>query len=197
MLSRRTFLKAAAIAIVGTPTIANAKQKTIEIEKFQWISFMERIPEPGQKILLANISGTFIAGGVAAKNDVYYEEIPDNKIAFSIVRRDFERYIHTTNLDHTANLVYSDEGEKTLVSRKWLKPIGKVKYEDWKCIYYCHYNNLYVKSRFVWLPVNGEYPTKIPSFPTELTKKQSQKYTSPGCRSRWFEYLFSENKNGI
>lgn len=179
-INRRTFLKVTAITIVGIPAIVNAEEKP------QWISFIERIPEPGQKILLANISGTFIAGGVAAKNIINYGKIPSNKVAFSIVKRDFERYIHTTNLDHTANLIYSNEGEEALKSRKWLKPIGKVKYEDWKCIYFCHYNNLYVKSQFVWLPVEEEYPIEIPPFSSQ---KQLPNYELPGNRSRWFKYL--------
>ncbi len=168
-MNRRTFLKLTTltgITAISTPTLlANIDQK----ESLKWISFADKIPEIGQKVIITNSKGRLMLGGrinktrkgaVAEVSQMNFYFTPINLIKDFIKRQDI-------GLSYSTYLIFSKEGEKIIKSRKWLSTNNNDIKRDYKN--YRKQNSYglvaYHKDYHYWMPVNGEYPINIPPFP--------------------------------
>ncbi len=193
-MNRRTFLKLTAAAM-GLPALAHAKGKQ------QWILLQDQLPKKGQQIvMLDRWEGIMTCIRVGRVKTVRQPSLHLGKHLgeFITIDTDFALWHWQSNrhgsqhdtYEVTLNRNSANYSVNEILSTPWVKtkkttdmPMGPVPF--------------YSKSSNgpVWIPAPDRIPQILPPFPT-LKKKQPPKYTLPGNRSRWFEYLSSENKNG-
>ncbi len=188
-MNRRTFIKLTGVttALLATPSLFAEKEiKRVNPEDFkfiethfgqQWISFLDKTPKVGQKIIITDswegMSLRDIRGGVVQDlRKIKLGVLMDskfNKVFITVpMKKDFEYREYS---DFYIYNIFSEEGEKVINSREWLKSKKEPfvnDFKEWddsidKKVWYNETS--YRKSYYYWLPINGEYPTTLPPIP--------------------------------
>ena len=178
MINRRIFLKSvgAAVAVISVPAIAKAKTfyktdsyKMIDWQRDfakygqRWISFSEEMPKVGQKVIMASevTALGFISGGViAAIHD--RSSCGSSYVSLSAVD-DFYVGYHSSR--DAIGLFYSEKGKEVISTRDWIRENESVVLKNYtRHNLSSHYGNYY-KDSYLWLAVDGDYPTTIPPIP--------------------------------
>jgi hypothetical protein len=162
-MNRRTFLKltGATAILIATPLIAKPEPK--------WIRLSDSVPQPGQKIILCSMDRAGMYGGMVHGGE--YAGHRDDAEAVTIqMAHDFSAYIVRFKngpniIEQSHCFIYTPEGKEVLETREWLEHVQE---EDRMMTFWGRppvSQARHDRKNYVWLPVNGEYPTTLPKIP--------------------------------